>query len=156
MKFSSLRKIKIQSAMHADLQYCLRFARNNAYSAYLCAAALPPETRAKALPVVALAAELAQIAAKVSEATLAQMRFAWWREALASKAVHGHPVLEALKSVDVSFEALVDEAEAAWPHPPPPLSPALEAALDDARWKKNIALARKHPGPLLPLRLLLS
>ncbi len=146
--------------MTDPLEHCISLARKDR-AAYLCCLKLAPPARAKALALVALEVELAEIAAKVHEALLAQMRFAWWREALESKKIQGHPVLEALKDIAVDFTPMVDVAEHAWPEPPTPLSQALEEAVsgvigaEAAKWHKAVLIARLHPGPLLPLRLLL-
>ena len=147
--------------MTDPLEYCISLARRD-HAAYLCCLKLKPGLRQRAIPLVALEVELAEIAAKVHEALLAQMRFAWWREALESKKVQGHPLLDALKDIAVDFGPMVDAAERAWPEPPKPLSPELEEAVttaigpETAAWRRAVAIARKYPGPLLPLRLLLA
>jgi phytoene synthase len=54
------------------------------------------EQRARLMALYALNYEIARIAESVREAPLADIRYAWWREALASsRADHAHPVLNA-------------------------------------------------------------
>jgi hypothetical protein len=154
--------------MTDNLAHCLKLARRHGYTAYLCCLNLKPALRAQLLPLIALDAELQQIAGKVQEQMLAQLRYAWWRDALSSGNVPGHPVLMALRDSPMSsdlLEAMVNNAEDAWPHPPTPLSPALQEAGAAAlahdqhaqnKWINNLTLARRRPGPLLPLRLLLA
>src|SRR6185295_14213704 len=63
---------------------------------------VPELYREELLALEALNIELAQIASKVSEPVLGQIRLAWWQEAIAelySGTVWEHPVLQALTPV---------------------------------------------------------
>lgn len=105
----------------------------------------PARARQQTLALLALDARLAALIRRSSEPMLAQLRLAWWREAIAqdpAKWPQGEPVLAALRSWgDQAFQAsvLVDGWEALTA--PAPLATGQIAAFAEGRAAGAAALA---------------
>jgi len=151
-----------------SLDYCRQLARSNAYGEYVCMLTLKPASRRRVLPLIALDAELRQVAAKVREEMLAHIRYAWWRENIVAKKAPEHPVLQALAGAGAAQESLahmIDEAQTAWPKiadTHAALHAAVMASLDASgqeRWQRGLQIVEKHGQSkkwVLPLKILFS
>lgn len=108
----------------------------------LCLPYVPDDRRGGALVLYALAKELADAPARVSEAPLGLVRFQWWREAVAEAfgdgPVRQHPLAQAIghalgaaPAMRTPLDALVDGAEEALSieRPPSIVGEAVELAL---------------------------
>lgn len=139
-----------------DLDYCRNLARENAYGEYLCVLTLAPAFRSQALALLALDVELRQVADKVAEEMMAHIRYAWWRESLASlEKPRDHPVLRALSASQLTYsvmEPMIEKAQAAWPNASAThdtFHTAVKMLLKGdvaqlTRWRKSLAVAQKH------------
>jgi phytoene synthase len=105
----------------------------------------PGSARQQTLALLALDARLATLIRRSSEPMLAQLRLAWWREAIAQDSARwpqGEPVLAALRSWGSragEATVLVDGWEALTA--PAPLTPAQIAAFAEGRANAAAALA---------------
>jgi 15-cis-phytoene synthase len=110
---------------------------------------VPGPKRAAVSALWALDEQLGQIVATTTESMVGQMRLLWWREALES-AVCGHPVLEAMASVEAagvdraSLAALVDGWEVLLD--PLPLDAELLRAYAEGRGTRLFALTSRILG----------
>jgi phytoene synthase len=95
----------------------LRTARDLAYDDYLADLLAPERYREDLLTVAAMFGEFAKLPLQVSDATLGEIRFQWWRDALASGTKTGAPLADAL--VDIQARLGLPLAEV--------VAPALEA-----------------------------
>lgn len=95
----------------------LRSARDLAYDDYMAALLAPERHRADLLIAAATFGELAKLPLQVSDATLGEIRFQWWRDILASGAKTGSPIADALIGLQSRLGIPVAEI----------LAPALEA-----------------------------
>lgn len=111
----------------------------------------PATARRQTLALLALDARLAALIRRSSEPMLAQLRLAWWREAIAQDPAswpQGEPVLAALRSWGEhpgGVTPLVDGWEALTA--PPPLGAPQLAAFAEGRAQAAAALARTLGRP---------
>lgn len=98
---------------HAEV---VRSARDLAYDDYLAALLAPRASQQDLITLAALFGELARIPLHVTDATLGEIRLQWWRDALATGALSGHPV--------------ADAALALAPRLPAPLSELIEPVIE--------------------------
>lgn len=66
---------------------------------YTSALLLPREHRSEAIVISAFLGEMRKISATVSDPVIAQIRFQWWRDALAAEAATGNPLADGLAAV---------------------------------------------------------
>jgi len=74
-------------------------ARTHAYDRYLSALLAPADARDDLVVLAAYLGEIRRIPLVAHDAAIGEIRLQWWRDALASGAPGGHPVLDALLDV---------------------------------------------------------
>lgn len=92
----------------SDQNYCAMLVKDNDYVSYLMVLFAPDKHRRALYAVLAFNIELANIADKVSEHTLGQIRLAWWREAmdaLFEGQVRAHPVLQEISNTELHLSS---------------------------------------------------
>ncbi len=145
--------------------YCADSVRTHERDRFLSSLFIPAQHRESLLALYALDAEWAHIHIAVTEAMIAQIRYAWWQEAiesiLAGKPTREHPVLLALApllaagQVDTaSLFTLLESYREHFPVLPPVREESMEkislhlirAACPQAEegWKKGHRAIRKH------------
>ena len=123
----------------------------------LALAYAPARSRSALIALFALDARLADIVRHAHEPMLAQLRLAWWREQLSgagSAPVTGDPLLQLLRDWPGPRSALSGLAEG-WEAMtgPPPLAPAMFAALAEARGQAFAALTHSADDAANALRM---
>ena len=101
-------------------EYCLDLVRKTDHDRYLATLLAPEAGRESLWPLYAFDAEIARIRAAVSEVSLGEIRYQWWREAIEAlyegRAGEPHPVLIGLAPViakmDLPQHAFVNLIEA--------------------------------------------
>ena len=113
-----------------ELSYCAQQVRQFDRERFLCLMFAPPERREALFALYAFDLELAHIPDRVTEYTLGQMRFQWWRDAI-DQTYDGIPphhgvmlsLNEAIRAHGLeraAFQRLIDTRERdldAWPNP---------------------------------------
>lgn len=119
-----------------QLSYCAEFVRMHDRNRYLCTLSAPGSVREAWFAIFAFSYEIASIADKVGEEMVGFVRYAWWRETLASiyagKPPRGHPLAEtlALYTAQLSkqyFDVIIDAHEKALAEQHPKEEAYLEA-----------------------------
>ncbi len=150
-----------------QLSYCAELVRTHDRNRYLCALSAPAAAREAWMAVFAFSYEIASIADKVGEEMVGFVRYAWWRETLASiyagRPPHGHPLAQALAPVVSShklskqyFDALIDAHEKALAEQQPKEEPYLEAVITPVMQLCCEALGMPQDTAAIPLGVALG